>query len=73
MEDTFTNVKEFLFQNGIRQWSTPTYPGQMLKSQLATNQEQITELFQKVVVPLLIKEAIMTGKLTKALTIGTDC
>ena len=53
MENTFLNVKEFL----IREWDkTVEYQTQSwadAKIQLATNQEQITELFQKVVAPFV--------------------
>ena len=58
MEDTFNNVKEFF----IREWDkTEEYQTQSwadAKIQLATNQKQISELFQKVAKEELPKENV---------------
>tara|TARA_B100000405_G_scaffold244293_1_gene177697 strand:- start:285 stop:449 length:165 start_codon:yes stop_codon:yes gene_type:complete len=53
MEDTFNNVKEFFIQEWDKTVEYQTQSWADAKIQLATNQEQITELFHKVVAPFV--------------------
>tara|TARA_Y200000002_G_C22582835_1_gene621633 strand:- start:617 stop:781 length:165 start_codon:yes stop_codon:yes gene_type:complete len=53
MENTFLNVKEFLIQEWDKTVEYQTQSWADAKIQLATNQEQITEMFQKVVAPFV--------------------
>ena len=53
MQDTFLNVKKFLIQEWDKTVEYQTQSWADAKIQLATNQEQISDLFQKVVAPFI--------------------
>ena len=51
--ETFNSVKEFLVQEKDKIVEYQTQSWTDAKIQLATNQEQVTELFNKVVAPFV--------------------